>query len=77
METFFLIVWWGGMISVGCLYWFKHSSPNDSFVIRRYKTTFATVGWPIYLIRMYLAKQGRQADQAEAEAVKKRILGGE
>jgi hypothetical protein len=73
--TAFLVIWWIGMIGCGCLYWFKYSTTNDNYVMRRYKTWFAALFWPIFLLRLFLSGQNAEARQGETEDAKRRILG--
>jgi hypothetical protein len=71
----FLAIWWIGMIGCGFLYWFKYSTTNDTYLLRRYKTAFAMFFWPIFLLRLILSSQNQQTQQTETEDAKRRILG--
>lgn len=73
--SFFIVVWWAGMIGCGCLYWFKYSTTADNYVLRRYKTAFAIFLWPIFLAYVLLTQRSRQATHVSADDAKKRILG--
>ncbi|MBS1869625.1 MAG: hypothetical protein JSS99_08180 [Actinobacteria bacterium] len=71
----FVAVMWAGAIGTGCLYWFKYSTTADNYILRRYKTGFAMVFWPVFLAYVFLARDSRKATQASAEDAKRRILG--
>lgn len=69
------LLYWVGIIVVGCLYWFKYSTTSDTYFMRRLKTAYAAFFWPIFVIRLFLAQRNRQLSQASADEAKKRILG--
>jgi hypothetical protein len=73
----FLAIFWIGAITCGFVYWFKYSTTNDNYILRRYKTAFAMFFWPIFVLRLVLANQSQQTQhrQTETEDARRRILG--
>lgn len=69
------LLYWVGIIGVGCLYWFKYSTTSDPYLMRRYKTGFAALFWPVFLGWLYFSQRSRRLNQTSAAEAKRRILG--